>query len=272
MIIITSIARGYVHANIKIQLFKKIHVEIGARASGSEINDDLLNMENIEIQQNIQDPILNIQHENDLPPIPEIDDNEDRIGDPMVPNNQENSQNQNVNDMMEDIVEPVTDNENEMSEHQSEDESESENSDDESESENSSDDDENDENENYNPNELLYPDAPLTVSQSNALILTLLVDHNITQTCLRDVINIINLHCPSEGLKKNSVYKFKKHFSLKKNASKQYKKHYYCPSCLQNLSSEEDICNSCAAVNNEKKNPYFIEISVKSQLKELYKR
>ncbi|CAD6227420.1 GSCOCG00012013001-RA-CDS, partial [Cotesia congregata] len=63
-------------------------------------------------------------------------------------------------------------------------------------------------------NEPLYAGASINATESMLLILTLLVNHNLTMTCIEDIIKVIHLHCPSQDLQKNSLYKFKKFFNL----------------------------------------------------------
>lgn len=113
--------------------------------------------------------------------------------------------------------------------------------------------------------ETLYQGAPLTVAHSMLLILTLLIHHNIDMSCLSDIIKIINLHCLPAQLKKNSLYKFRKYFSLKET---NLQKHYYCLFCTRDLESAEDICPSCPRKNNS----YFVQLSFLEQLREIYKR
>ena len=48
----------------------------------------------------------------------------------------------------------------------------------------------------------LYRGSPLTVMESMLLILTILIHHNVTMTCLSDIITVINFHCLSQNLKK----------------------------------------------------------------------
>ena len=50
--------------------------------------------------------------------------------------------------------------------------------------------------------------------QSMLLILTILLHHNVSMSCLADIITVINFHCLHQDLKKNSLYKFQKYFSL----------------------------------------------------------
>lgn len=103
--------------------------------------------------------------------------------------------------------------------------------------------------------ERLYFGAALNVSQSILLILTLAFRHNLNMSCLADIINVINLHCPPQGLKKNSIFKFKKLFSLKKI---NFKKNYYYDTCERELKDVNDMCPLCT----KPKNSYFIKILI----------
>jgi len=96
------------------------------------------------------------------------------------------------------------------------------------------------------------------------LILTIAIRHNLNMSCLADIINVINLHCPTHGLKKNSIFKFKKFFSLKKF---NIKKHYYCATCDRELE-DHNICPLCT----KQKNSYFIQMPVIDHLKEMLSR
>ncbi|KAK0158081.1 hypothetical protein PV327_011149, partial [Microctonus hyperodae] len=116
-----------------------------------------------------------------------------------------------------------------------------------------------------NDNIPLYHGAPVTIGQSMLLILMILIHHNITATCLADIISIINLHCLHQGLKKNSLYKFNKYFSLGKT---KFRKHFYCTTCTRELESAIDVCPSCPKSSNS----YFIQLPFHEQLKEMYKR
>ncbi|XP_074109351.1 uncharacterized protein LOC141534113 [Cotesia typhae] len=93
-----------------------------------------------------------------------------------------------------------------------------ENEDSEDEVESDSDEEEDDEFRNLDYEQLLYPGEPLTVSQSMTLILSLLTRHNVTQTCLGDIITVINLHCNhnDNNCFKNSLHKFRKFFHYQK--------------------------------------------------------
>lgn len=68
----------------------------------------------------------------------------------------------------------------------------------------------------------LYKGSPLTVTHSMLLISTILIKHQLTMTCIGDIINVINLHCPNQDLKENSIFKFKKFFSLDNDNIKKH--------------------------------------------------
>ncbi|XP_066584839.1 uncharacterized protein [Prorops nasuta] len=118
---------------------------------------------------------------------------------------------------------------------------------------------------NIDANEYLYDGATLTVGQSMLLILSLLIKHNVTLSCIGEITEIINLHCPQKGLKKNSLFKFKKFFAFVKE---DIVKHYYCNICNRSLVSENEVCPSCPRT----KKSYFITMPLIKQLRELFKR
>lgn len=118
-------------------------------------------------------------------------------------------------------------------------------------------------------NSPLYTNAPLSIHESMVLILCFFLMHNVTQTCLSDLILLINLHCLPLNLYKNSLFKFKRYFSLSK--ANTILKHYYCTWCHKKLEGLNDNCTSCP--RRHKKNvSYFVEVNIISQLREMFKR
>ncbi|XP_011859941.1 PREDICTED: uncharacterized protein LOC105557338 [Vollenhovia emeryi] len=97
------------------------------------------------------------------------------------------------------------------------------------------------------------------------IILSLLLHHNLTMTCIEDIIIALELHCLREGLKRNSLYKFRKYFRLNQT---NIIKHYYCKFCTRELRTKNDQCPSCPT----KKNSYFVQLPIVNQLKEMYMR
>lgn len=112
----------------------------------------------------------------------------------------------------------------------------------------------------------LYHNSPVTVRESMLLIQSLLLRHNLNMTCISDIITVIQLHCPEEGLKKNSLYKFRKYWNF--NKKNEIKKHFYCSQCLRDLQHENDNCPSCP----EQQSSYFVQLPIIKQLKEMYGR
>ncbi|CAG5102758.1 Protein of unknown function, partial [Cotesia congregata] len=115
--------------------------------------------------------------------------------------------------------------------------------------------------------DLLFTGAPINVRESMLLILTLLINHNVTMTCVEDIIRVIQLHCPREDLVKNSLYKFKKYFSLEQD-NQVIDNHFYCTTCERELESIDDNCPSC----ENTKNSYFITSPILKLLKEMFNR
>lgn len=114
--------------------------------------------------------------------------------------------------------------------------------------------------------EQLYNGARITVGQSMLLILALMLHHSLEMSCVESIITVLQFHCLADGLRKNSIYKFKKFFNLVGGPNAI--KHYFCYSCHKKLQSENEVCPSCP----RKKNPYFIELSLADQLKSMYAR
>lgn len=111
----------------------------------------------------------------------------------------------------------------------------------------------------------LYHGAGITVGASMLVILTLLLNHNLTMTCISDIIIALEAHCLHQGLKRNSLFKFRKYFNLDQC---DIIKHYYCKFCNRELRSVDDECPSCP----QKKNAYFVQLPFVNQLKEMYAR
>ncbi|XP_074100574.1 uncharacterized protein LOC141528425 [Cotesia typhae] len=132
--------------------------------------------------------------------------------------------------------------------------------------ENSDDEDEERQEQNHDDdNNPLYLGAEITKRESMLVILAMCLKHHLSMTCIDDLIRVIELHCLSRGLIKNSLYKFQKYFNLDKE---NVKKHFYCPSCASQLNNENEICNMCL----QTKSTFLLELPIINHLKEMYKR
>ena len=98
------------------------------------------------------------------------------------------------------------------------------------------------------------------------LILSILLHHNVTMTCLSDIISLVNLHCLQGGLKKNSLFKFRNFFGLRNTTD--LKRKYFCSTCMRELLSKTDICPSYPM----KKNCFFTPLQCNDQLRDMYLR
>ena len=116
-----------------------------------------------------------------------------------------------------------------------------------------------------NRNQPLYRGAEISVEGSMLLILVLLLHHNLAMECIADIICVLQLHCLSENLVTNSLYKFRKFFNIRNNVLINY---YYCSACFGDLRSLNDNCEVCVG----QKKSYFIRLPLTEQLQELYAR
>lgn len=121
-------------------------------------------------------------------------------------------------------------------------------------------------NDDVGQNQPLYRGSRISVGESMLLILALLLHHNLTLTCIEDIIIVLELHCLRQSLHKNSLYKFKKYFGL--NGISDMIRHYYCSICNRDLRSANDICSTC----KEAKKLFFVELPLVNQLQVMYSR
>lgn len=105
-------------------------------------------------------------------------------------------------------------------------------------------DDENDD------NQPLYNGAPITIAESITSILTLILNHRLTGSCVANLLHVLYLHI-AQGLKKLSLYRFCQYFS---NAP--VTKIYYCSNCMSFLDQNYNVCPECQEGNRVS---YFIK-------------
>ncbi|KAK0084229.1 hypothetical protein PV326_006360 [Microctonus aethiopoides] len=95
----------------------------------------------------------------------------------------------------------------------------------------------------HNDDELLYNGAEITVQQSMILILAVQLKHNVTQSCIADIIELINLYYPRNDIQRNSLYKFNKFLGAGETGITKY---FYCTIiCTRALETSLDICSTC---------------------------
>lgn len=118
----------------------------------------------------------------------------------------------------------------------------------------------------------LYEGSSLTVAVSSIMAMNLKMKHNLTDTCMEDILRLIKFHCPTPNNCIRSVYLLKKFFQESKYPVIY---HYYCDKCYTEVDSTDSVCpNMCCKqlmTSNEGKSS-FIEVPVEEQLKNLLGR
>lgn len=118
---------------------------------------------------------------------------------------------------------------------------------------------------------LIYPNARLTNAASMLLIMTFSVVHKLSGEALKDLLSLIDMHCLVPHALIQSLYKFKRYFSMLKHP---IKKHHYCPNCCLPIDLQCQNCPNPACTelftNNDK--PFFVEVPIEDQLKVLFNR
>ena len=124
-----------------------------------------------------------------------------------------------------------------------------------------------------NDDALLYEGAPLSLSSSILLILSLVLKHKLTGQCFTDLLAVIEAHCPKPNNCKTSVRKLFDHF---KNIKGNLVKHLFCTYCKGYICRQRELeslplsCGICGTslVNNTS---FFLEAPLDDQLKILFK-
>ncbi|XP_071855403.1 uncharacterized protein [Apostichopus japonicus] len=105
------------------------------------------------------------------------------------------------------------------------------------------------------------------------LVMAFVLKHQLTGTCLEDLLSLLNLMVPGSIVL--SKYLFQKQF-LK--CANNIQKHFFCNCCLVYLGENPDIdsCPDCSTSFNlkksEKKGNYFLYVPIEDQLKTLLAR
>lgn len=119
---------------------------------------------------------------------------------------------------------------------------------------------------------MLYEGSSLTVACSSIMMMNLKMKHNLTDTCVEDILKLIKFHCPTPNNCVRSVYLLKKFFQESKYPVVY---HYYCDKCYTEVCNSDSVCpNMCCKqvmTSNEGKSS-FIEVPIEDQLKNLLGR
>lgn len=117
-----------------------------------------------------------------------------------------------------------------------------------------------------NPDQPLYEGARISVSESMLSILALVLRFSVTGVLLANILTLIEMHCPLQNNCATSLYMFKKYFE---DMQTPLNRHFYCSNCFHRLGNEQEQCPVCLDETNCK---YFMTMSIKEQLRALYKR
>ena len=118
---------------------------------------------------------------------------------------------------------------------------------------------------------LIYPNARITNKVSMLLIMTFAIVNKLSRSALKDLLCLIDLHCPVPYQLISSLYKFKQYFKALKNPPK---KHHYCSQCLLSISPDCVKCPNvlCNKEFTDSTRKFFIEVPIVDQLKALFRR
>ena len=119
---------------------------------------------------------------------------------------------------------------------------------------------------------LIYPNARISNVASMLIIMAFAVTHQLSGAALKDLLSLIDIHCLKPHCLIQSLYKFKKYFEF---LDSPVKKHHFCSKCnlpldLECIKCPNTVCNKEYTDAQDK--PFFIEIPVVDQLKQLFSR
>ncbi len=118
--------------------------------------------------------------------------------------------------------------------------------------------------------EPIYSGAQLTLGLSLILIMSFAINHNLTDSAVQDLLQLINLHCLTPNLCVTTLYMLKKHFSSTQFSSTR---HYYCRFCKTTINNFDLVCPNTACGRSAGTKPsYFLELSIADQLRNMFKR
>lgn len=116
----------------------------------------------------------------------------------------------------------------------------------------------------------VFEGAQLKTGASMLLIMSYILEHNLTGEAFSDLLDLIALHCKQNNTIPTSVHHFKQWFH---DLKVQPRKHLYCSSCLFTIDeSTDDRCRNpaCAKPFYKKSDKsFFVEVPLIEQIKKL---
>lgn len=114
----------------------------------------------------------------------------------------------------------------------------------------------------------LYEGSALTSLSSSLLIFQYKMRHQLTEAALADLLQLIQMHCPSPNQCPASVFQLNKHFP---DMNYKVQLHHFCSRCMQSINigchktCTNEFCNTDLGSPNAIS--AFIEVPIESQLK-----
>lgn len=125
-------------------------------------------------------------------------------------------------------------------------------------------------NEDNFPNIPIYEGADLTTGASMLLIMTYVLEHNLSGDGFADLLDLISIHCKQKNTIPTSVHLFKQWFQDLKITPK---KHSYCSFCLlgfDDITSDKCQNPKCGKTFNKKMDKgFFVEVPLVHQVQKL---
>ena len=123
-----------------------------------------------------------------------------------------------------------------------------------------------------NPDELLYSGAPLTCSSSVVLLLSFVMRHKLTREAFKDLLAVIEAHCPRPNNCKTTVNQLLEFVTQSKG---HVVKHYFCSYCKVYYGKDVEhgggICLICGQIiPKSSSNGFFIEVPIERQLQTFF--
>ena len=122
--------------------------------------------------------------------------------------------------------------------------------------------------------EMLYEHgARITVGESLLLTMAFIMRHKLSIVASRDLITLLELHCPEKNKAVKELCKFREYFQHLRHP---IKKHFSCPNpkCQIYISASNpkdgDVCKICSHPLSGKS--FFIELPIKEQLQTILSR